>query len=180
MNVCSTYLENQLDLENCVDIMTLAETFMLPRLKKITYRFVSQNISKLSNNSSIIERLTADQIDHLLESEFPVDISELKILDFVLTWLEKFRHKTNQNNFLNETSHKLLRKLFWKQIGNEELSNYISSQSNYGSHKKLILSQLMSIKTHHCDKQNSEEEPEIPSSGLVNLRGLESSLIAVK
>ena len=180
MNVCSTYLENQLDLENCVDIMTLAENFMLPRLKQICYRFVSQNISKLSNNSSVIERLTADQMDNLLVSEFPVDIPELKVLDFVLSWLEKFRQKTNKNNFLNETSHKLLRRLFWKQIGNEELNNYITSQSNYGTHKKLILSQLMSIKTHYCDKQNSEEETEIPSSGLVNLRGLESALIAVR
>ena len=181
VNVCSTYLENQLDLENCVDIMTLAETFMLPRLKKIAYRYVSQNISKLSTNSSIIERLTADQMYHLLESEFPVDIPELKVLDFVLSWLEKFRHKTNQTNFLNEVSHKLLRKLFWKHIGKEELNNYITSQSNCinGTHKKLILSQLLSIKTHYCDKQNSQDEVQVPSSGLVNLRGLESALIAV-
>merc|ERR1719266_1119754 len=116
VNVCSTYLENQLDLENCVDVMTLAETYSLPRLRKIVYRYVSQNISKLSNNSAIVERLTAEQMDHLLASEFPVDVPELRVLDFVLFWLGKFKDKgTQSNNDLNEISHKLLRKLIWRQ-----------------------------------------------------------------
>ena len=181
MNVSSTYLENQLDLENCVDVMTLAETYSLPRLRQIVYRFVSQNISKLSNNPSIIDRLTAEQIDHLLVSEFPVDVSELQILDFVLSWLDKIKHKTNQNNHLNELSHRLLRKLIWEQIGQDELKSYISSQMHYIDvvHKKPILSQLMSIKAHYCDKDNNDEESEKPAAGLVNLRGLESALIAV-
>ena len=182
MNVCSTYLENQLDLENCVDVMTLAETYSLPRLRKIVYRHVSQNISKLSNNSAIVERLTAEQMDHLLTSEFPVDVPELRILDFVLSWLGKFKDKRTQtNNYQNEISHKLLRKLIWKQIGQEELKSYITSQMHYidVAHDKPILSQLLSIKSHYCDKDENQEEFETPSAGLVNLRGLESALIAV-
>ena len=181
MNVCSTYLENQLDLENCVDVMTLAETYSLPRLRKIVYRYVSQNISKLSSESSITDRLTAEQIDHLLSSEFPVDVPELKVLDFVLSWLSKFKHKTNQTNYSNEMSHKLLRKLIWKQIGEDELKSYISSQMNYIDvvNKKPILSQLMSIKAQYCDKIEINQESETPSAGLVNLRGLESALVAV-
>ena len=181
MNVCSTYLENQLDLENCVDVMTLAETYSLPRLRKIVYRYVSQNISKLSNISAIVERLTAEQMDHLLTSEFPVDVPELRILDFVLSWLEKLKDKrTQSNNYLNEISHKLFRKLIWKQIGQEELKSYITSQMHIDvAHDKPILSQLLSIKSHYCDKDETQEEFETPSAGLVNLRGLESALIAV-
>ena len=182
MKVCSTYLENQLDLENCVDIMTLAETYSLPRLRKIVYRYVSQNISKLSNEPSTVERLTAEQMDHLLASEFPVDVPELRILDFVLFWLGKFKDKgTQSNNDLNEISHKLLRKLIWRQIGQEELKCYIASQMHYidVSNEKPILSQLLSIKSHYCDKYDIAEEFDAPSAGLVNLRGLESALIAV-
>ena len=128
MNVCSTYLENQLDLENCVDVMTLAETYSLPRLRKIVYRYVSQNISKLSNISAIVERLTAEQMDHLLTSEFPVDVPELRILDFVLSWLGKFKDKrTQSNNYLNEISHKLFRKLIWKVFGNLDFVTYTAT-----------------------------------------------------
>ena len=181
MNVCSTYLENQLDLENCVDVMTLAETFSLPRLRQIVYRHVSQNISKLSSNSVLIDRLSAEQIEHLLSSEFPVDVPELQVLDFVLTWLFKLKNESNQTNYSNEISHNLLRRLIWKHIGNDDLKRYISSQMHYTdvANKKPILSQLLSIKAHYCDIDTKEEELETISAGLVNLRGLESALIAV-
>merc|ERR1719189_76363 len=47
------------------------------------------------------------------------------------------------------------------------------------SNEKPILSQLLSIKSHYCDKYDIEEEFDAPSPGLVNLRGLESALIAI-
>ena len=161
--------------------MTLAETYSLPRLRKVVYRFVSQNISKLSSNAFIMGRLTVEQMDHLLTSEFPVDVPELKVLDFVLTWLGKMKPKIDQNNQLNELSHRLLRKLIWKQIGQDELKSYISSQMHYVDvvHRKPILSQLMSIKELYCAPDTNENDSEIPINGLVNLRGLESALIAV-
>ena len=128
-----------------------------------------------------MDRLTAEQMDQLLTSEFPVDVPELKVLDFVLTWLGKIKHKTDQNNQLNELSHRLLRKLIWKQIGKDELKSYISSQMHFIDvvHRKPILSQLMSIKELYCAQDTTENDSEIPINGLVNLRGLESALIAV-
>ena len=96
-------------------------------------------------------------------------------------FLLKLKNKSNQTNYSNEISHKLLRRLIWKHIGNDDLKRYISSQMHYTdvANKKPILSQLLSIKAHYCDIDTNEEELETISAGLVNLRGLESALIAV-
>ena len=180
VNVCSTYLENQLDLENCVDVMTLAETYTLTRLKRIVYRFVSQNISKLSNNSTIAERLTAEQIEHLLTADFPVDVTEIKVLAFILSWIT-VKHKESQGNWLSEKAYRLLRKLEWTQIGEEELRNYISSQLCYSDtvKRKHLLNELMSIKAQYCDTEGNGKKADELTAGLINSRGLESALIAV-
>ena len=34
----SDYLETHLDMDNCLDVVTLAETFSLDRLKRTVYR----------------------------------------------------------------------------------------------------------------------------------------------
>ena len=183
VNVCSSYLEDQLDLENCVDVMTLAETFSLIRLRRIVYRFVSQNISKIcTSNSHVIQRLTANQMHHLLASEFPVDVPEIKVLDFVLSWSFQSGSNVDHNNRLNDDDYRLLKQIKWAQISVDELQNYVFMQDNHigdGVGRKYLLSELMLIQAQHHDTEEDKQIHQQMNAVLINSRGLESALIAV-
>jgi len=77
--------QTQLDLENCVDIVTLAETYSLFQLQKRVYGFISAHLLEFSQTPEF-ERLSGDQLEYLLDSENPVDCSESDVLQILLQW----------------------------------------------------------------------------------------------
>lgn len=85
VEACSNYLQSQLDIENCVDIATIAETYSLSQLRRKVYRFMSGHLLEFSNSSEFY-RMSAQQLEYLLECDFPVDCSESDVLRIVLTW----------------------------------------------------------------------------------------------
>ena len=87
VEACSAYLESQLDLDNCIDILQLAETYSLPGPRKAFFCFLGQNLDKLLRSEEF-QRLTGDQLLHLLDSDcYPVDCSEATVLQAVLHWV---------------------------------------------------------------------------------------------
>lgn len=86
VEACSNYLQAQLDLENCVDIVTIAETYSLNQLRLKVYRFISGHLREFSNSNEFY-RLSPLQLEHLLECDFPVDCPETEVLRIVLRWL---------------------------------------------------------------------------------------------
>ena len=60
IGACSAYLRRQLDMINCVDVITLSETFTLPRLRRFAYNFISENFMTLSRQQ--LNRLTLEQV----------------------------------------------------------------------------------------------------------------------
>ena len=64
--MCSRYLTSPLDLDNCVDILSLADTFTLHRLKQSVFRFISENLKQFSSTAEF-RALTADQLASLLQ-----------------------------------------------------------------------------------------------------------------
>jgi len=63
IGACSGYLRRQLDEINCVDVITLAENYALPRLRKVVYNFISENFRSITSQQ--ISRLSLDQVNEL-------------------------------------------------------------------------------------------------------------------
>ena len=76
----------QLDLENCVDIATIAETYSLNQLRRRVYCFMSAHLSELSHSPDF-SRLSPQQMEYLLDCDYPVDCPESEVLCVVFRWL---------------------------------------------------------------------------------------------
>ena len=97
MEACHSYLETELDLENCIDILVIAENYSLKSLSEKVYHFICANIEKVADKSDFY-RLKPSQLEYILSRDFPVDCCEMKILEIVLRWI--LRYGKNQINFI--------------------------------------------------------------------------------
>ncbi len=88
VEACAAYLRAQLDVDNCVDVATLAEAYFLVGLRAKAYKFISENLAAFSAKQDLLHRLSANQMEHLLDSNFPVDVPEEAVLEMLLNWLD--------------------------------------------------------------------------------------------
>ena len=51
-----------MDVENCVDVATLSETYFLPGLRRKAYKFISENLAAFSAKTELLHRLSANQV----------------------------------------------------------------------------------------------------------------------
>ena len=87
MSLCSRYLHTNLDLENSRDILSLADTFSLPKLKHNVLRFMSENLKQFCKTPEFMS-LDPAQLSSLLNSNFPVNMSECDLLAATAAWIE--------------------------------------------------------------------------------------------
>jgi len=87
VGLCARYLDTNLDLENCVDILTIADTFTLQKLKHNVLRFLSENLKQFCKMPEF-QRLDPSQITSLLNSNFPINMSESDVLAAAACWIE--------------------------------------------------------------------------------------------
>lgn len=87
VEACSGYLQEQLDLENCVDVATIAETYCLHQLRKRVYQFMCSCLYRFSQMPDF-QRLSVFQLEYLLACDYPVDCDETQVLNIVLRWLQ--------------------------------------------------------------------------------------------
>lgn len=85
VQTCSDYLATQIDMENCMDITTIAETYSLHDLKMEGYRFMNENLTKFSKTSEFF-MLTFNQLRVLLACDMPVDCTESEVMKAVFSW----------------------------------------------------------------------------------------------
>lgn len=78
VEACSIYLQTQIDLENCIDIATLAETYSLSQLRHEAYKFMSEKLYMFAGSADF-QRLSANQLEYLLTRDFPVDCTECEV-----------------------------------------------------------------------------------------------------
>ena len=64
IGACSGYLRNQLDLINCVDVITISETYSLPKLRRFAYNFISENFMNVTRQQ--VNRLAMDQVSFIV------------------------------------------------------------------------------------------------------------------
>ncbi|XP_059093875.1 kelch-like protein 12 isoform X2 [Tigriopus californicus] len=170
VEACSNYLQSQLDCENCVDVVTIAETYSLDHLRTKVYRFMSENLATFSKLPEF-HRLSAGQIEHLLDNDFPVDVPEERVLEILLNWLDV------QSTSRMAHAHKLIRKINFHEIHPAHLTSIMGRKMC--SH--LPKSFLSRIQTLASQEHNSEEasQCDLAPAYLLNSRGMEEAVVKV-
>ncbi|KAL3268587.1 hypothetical protein HHI36_007695 [Cryptolaemus montrouzieri] len=171
IQTCSNYLEAEIDIDNCVDIATIAETYSLGVLKMEVYRFMNENLLAFSNTSEFY-RLTATQLEMLLAYDLPVDCSECEVLRIVLNW---FFYNTNAVLHIQvPNTVRIFQHIHFKNIPRRKLQSIlhdiVEDQKCDWELYKIIVSEIYT--------QMSIEESKTPIS-LLNSRGMELAVLKI-
>ena len=91
--------QNQLDIENCVDIASIAETYSLNHLRTKAYAVMCSHLREFSNTPEF-QRLSSSQLIQLLRSDHPVNCSEGEVATAVAAWLSYSAARSRYANHL--------------------------------------------------------------------------------
>lgn len=171
MTTCSTYLASQLDLDNFVDITTIAETFSLDHLTQQAYHFMAKNLGKISGLYEF-QRLNKRQLGKLLSLPYPVECPEFEVLQAVMCWLHYDAPQRVQ------ATSELLARIQFSQIPMAQCESLLSSTecSDLSAHFPELQSILMNG-MYEAKLRASGHVSRV--SGLVNLRGFEEAVVHI-
>ena len=144
-----------MDVDNCVDVLTIAETYSLSLLTRKVLRFISENLLALSSK---FHRLSGDQIEQLLDCDFPLDIPEYQVLEMVIDWLRCHS---------NSDCKSLLTKINYQEIETGDLEQY--SGSKYDKY----ISTYAELRVNDVFRRSDRRKQ------LINSRGMNLALIKV-
>lgn len=88
VDICTQFLENIITLDNCVDILLLADHYQLHEFKNSVLTFVCNHISRLDSRNGLL-KLSPDHMISILKSDMPMECKELDVLRIVLCWFLK-------------------------------------------------------------------------------------------
>ncbi|KAL1132347.1 hypothetical protein AAG570_010303 [Ranatra chinensis] len=164
VEACSNYLQSQLDIENCVDIATISETYSLSQLRTVVYRYMCSHLVELARSAEFA-CLHPQQLEHLLACEFPVDCPEADVLDITLRWFQLSPPDTHRNLWLR----RLLRKINFSEVSWWEVDSLVESQDHLVT--RLVYSEAV--------RQNRDTCIVTPPPGLplINSRGMELAIV---
>jgi len=163
VEACSNYLQAQLDLENCVDIATISETYSLKQLRSYVYRFMCSHLVEFSKSSEFT-RLQFQQIEHLLSCDFPVDCPESQVLDLTLTWLSTHFDTFRSNGWIG----RLLRRIHFCEVSWLEMVAAMEGREQY-----LVRPVYGEFFRQQVDRKPNLEHP------LINSRGMQLVIVKV-
>ncbi len=171
MDACSSYLDSQLELDNCVDIATIADTYTLPHLCKRAYCFMACHLDKLACLCEF-QRLTFNQLEHLLSKDFPIECLEYDVFHALLCWVH-YDMSGRVKHALPLLSH-----IRFADISDKDLETlwgltiYKDLEIKCSGLRTFITgARFVSLKVN--------KETPSKSKGLVNLRGLEPTIVNV-
>jgi len=177
------FLQAQLDLENCIDIATIAETYSLSQLRQRVYRFMSGHLREFSRSPDF-HRLAPQQLEYLLGCDFPVDCPEAEVLQIVVRWLLASTHTVTAGQRL-ACAQRLLRRIHFAEIMPWDLEA-VQQQSLLGhSYQDQHLFHLVLSETCRQSRvrptlpNTSSVVPVSKTSPLVNSRGMELAVVKV-
>lgn len=183
VEACSNYLQAQLDLENCIDIATIAETYSLSQLRQRVYRFMSGHLREFSRSPDF-HRLAPQQLEYLLGCDFPVDCPEAEVLQIVVRWLLASTHTVTAGQRL-ACAQRLLRRIHFAEIMPWDLEA-VQQQTLLGhSYQDQHLFHLVLSETCRQSRvrptlpNTSSVVPVSKTSPLVNSRGMELAVVKV-
>lgn len=161
---CSNYLQSQIDIDNCVDLLVVSETFSLLTLQRSCYRFICLHLHEFSVSKEF-NRLECDQLKRLLTCDFPVNCTETTVLRIILSWL-----RTKQSDA--KVARNLLASVHLAKITLYELKQTLNELFLPSHFMHTLTLQLNEAQRHQYKIQPSGD-------ALVNSRGMELSLINV-
>lgn len=173
----------QLDMENCIDIATIAETYSLSQLRQRVYRFMSGHLREFSRSPDF-HRLAPQQLEYLLGCDFPVDCPEGEVLQIVVRWLLSNSHTVTAGQRL-ACAQRLLRRVHFAEIASWDLEavqqQTLLGQTYQDQHLfHLVLSEACrQSRIRSALPDNSSVVPVSKVSPLVNSRGMELAVIKV-
>ncbi|XP_050397008.1 kelch-like protein 26 [Patella vulgata] len=166
LTACEDFLKQHLDLNNCIDVMNVAELYSLQPLYQVAQQYISKNWSTFALSNDFL-KLSVQELSILLSSHFPVDCSEYLILSSVLDWLEY--------NFIEriEFVPELLGEVMFECISGSEMEVICANSiwTNLLTHVPEVQDFLKRV------GQNPVSKDWLASSGICNLRGFQHSLI---
>ncbi len=173
VTTCSTFLASQLDLDNFVDIATIAETYCLEELSQQAYHFMAKNLGKIAGLYEF-QRLNQKQVGKLLSLPYPVECPEWDILQAVMCWLHYDPPSRAKH------ASRLLCHVQFSQIPSEQCQQLLHSTvcSDIAVHFPEIQSIVMNG-MYEAQLKSSREDYASSVSGLVNLRGFEEAIVHI-
>ncbi|XP_067936126.1 kelch-like protein 9 [Watersipora subatra] len=83
--VCSNYIMRHLSVDNCLPMLSLADTYSLMDLVKDMYSFIGHQALRLME-TSLVPELPYEVIEQLLAGDYYVDIQEESLLSLLIQW----------------------------------------------------------------------------------------------
>ncbi|CAF2401212.1 unnamed protein product [Rotaria sp. Silwood2] len=121
IKLCEDFLIEETTVDNCIDVLSLADLFSIPVLEKIN-KFVLRNFPKVALNEGF-KRLTYEQILYLIRSnEFRL-YPEIKVFDMCVEWL-----KSDENNRMTYASS-LMEHVRFQTMKPEEFNDLVMSHN---------------------------------------------------
>ncbi|CAG9862396.1 unnamed protein product [Phyllotreta striolata] len=176
IQTCSNFLQTQIDIDNCVDIATIAETYSLSQLSTKVYRFMSGHLLEFSSSPEFY-RLTPQQLENLLDCDLPVDCSEADVFRIVLAWF--FHVDTNdchqrRLNIRLSYAGRIFRCIHFIEISKRKLDSILDKVFE----DRKCEWQLYKIILQEVYRQSSQEQTRFISN-LLNSRGMEMALLKI-
>ncbi|KAH1009352.1 kelch-like protein 26 [Dendroctonus ponderosae] len=172
---CSNYLQSQIDIDNCVDIATIAETYSLKSLKLKVYRFMSGHLLEFSNSAEFY-RLSSVQLENLLSYDFPVDCSEADVLKIVVDWF--FHIDSKDLDVCIGDAGRMMKFIHFKEISSKKLENilHVCLQD-----RRLQSPVWPKIILHEAFAQTNGHSVSLTRSYgvLLNSRGMEQAILKI-
>lgn len=171
VDACTNYLQSQLDIDNCVDLVTISETYSLQKLRQKCYRFICGHLYEFSSTHEI-NRLAWHQLEHILSCDFPVDCTEQMVLRIALQWIA--RHGADI-----KVAHRLLHHVRLAEI--TELERTLA-EAFFPRDSQIYESTVSLAATQKGLRRMLKTQATFPTSNnvaLTNSRGMELALVTV-
>lgn len=175
IQACSNYLQSQIDLDNCVDIATIAETYSLTVLKTKVYRYMSGHLLEFSNSPEFY-RLTPVQLENLLAYDFPVDCSEADVLRIVLAWF--FHVDNHELDVRIEYAVRIIKYIHFNEISKRKLDSLLDKFFENRNYEFQILNKIILQQMYLQTGSTRSQLPTIVGT-LLNSRGMEMAVLKI-
>jgi hypothetical protein len=167
VDACLNFLEGELDIENCIDLLIIAENFQNPTFRSKIIRFISGRIAEIfREHPDDFIRLQKHQLEELLVSnDLPVDCNEAEILKILLVWILKSHTQLVE-------SEKILKLVNFKEISTVDVERILKTLHIKSDHVELCRLIWSFVVPHTSDQIKNEKK-------LLNSRGLELAIVKI-
>lgn len=141
MNLCSKYLEASISVQNCVDILNIAELYSLEPLHLASTKFMLHNFEELAESEQY-SILNSVQLSQLLAKNSLRVTSEFMLFNLVLKWIQF--DPAEREQFVS----KLIQNIKLPLMSGEELVEKVSKVSIMKQHPECC-SLLTEAKDYH-------------------------------